>query len=122
MAIVEDIAFTAYPAKDVAALARFYSEHLGLTFENEYAEEGVKLYCEAQVGTGWFALMTIDWMGVPAGSCASITFEVADIETAFARLRKSGIPTEEIHDLPACKIGSFRDAEGNKVTLHQARV
>jgi len=120
MVLVEDIAFTAYPAKDVAALASFYTEHLGLLFGNQYAEEGVELYCEAKIGSGYFALMTTNWMGVAAGSCASIAFEVADIEIAFEKLRKSGVATEEIHVTPVCKLGSFRDLEGNKVTLHQA--
>ncbi len=117
---LKDIAFTAYPAADVASLARFYKDSLGIEFAEPYIENGVALYCEARVGSGYFSLMTSAWMGVAAGSCASIAFEVADIEAAFATLRERGIATEEIHVTPVCKLGSFFDPEGNKVTLHES--
>jgi len=117
---VKEIAFTAYPASDVAALARFYGECLGITFDEPYCENGVALYCEARVGNGYFSLMTATWMGVAPGSCASIAFEVADIDSAFANLREMGISTEEIHRTPVCKLGSFTDPEGNRVTLHES--
>ncbi len=119
---LEEIAFTAYPAADVAALARFYSDELGIEFAEPYVEDGVALYCEARVGNGYFSLMTTAWMGVAPGSCASIAFEVADIESAFASLRARGIATEEIHVTPVCKLGSFADPEGNKVTLHESTI
>ncbi|MDH2908830.1 MAG: VOC family protein [Candidatus Eremiobacteraeota bacterium] len=119
---VTDIAFTAYPARDVAALARFYRESLGIAFDEPYAENGVALYCEARVGSGYFSIMTAAWIGVAPGSSASIAFEVADIEAAFAALRERGIATEEIHVTPVCKLGSFTDPEGNKVTLHESTV
>ncbi len=119
---VREIAFTAYPARDVEGLARFYREHLGIAFEEPYREDGVALYCEARVGGGYFSLMTTAWMGVAPGSCASIAFEVADIEAAFTELRARGVPTEEIHVTPVCKLGSFTDPEGNKVTLHESTV
>ena len=119
---LEDIAFTAYPAADVAALARFYADMLGIEFAEPYAENGIALYCEARVGSGYFAVMTTEWMGVAPGSCASIAFEVADIEAAFSSLRDRGVVTEKIHVTPVCKLGSFADPEGNKVTLHESRV
>ena len=56
--MVKDIAFTAYPAKDVAALRDFYAGTLGLTFTAPFAEDGVLKYDETQVGNGWFAVMT----------------------------------------------------------------
>lgn len=118
--MIRDIAFTAYPAKDVAALRRFYTENLAIRFGTPYAEDGVEKFAEAPVGSGWFALMSVEWAGnAPAGS---IAFEVDDIERAFADLRGKGIKTEEIHETPVCKLGSFCDPEGNKVTLHQTTV
>lgn len=118
--MVKDIAFTAYPAKDVEKLRAFYSDVLGLKFSGPYAEEGVLKYDEAQVGNSWFSVMTTEWGGAaPAGSVA---FEVDDIEKSFADLRTKGIKTEEIHQTPVCKLGSFTDPEGNKVTLHQITV
>jgi predicted enzyme related to lactoylglutathione lyase len=66
--------------------------------------------------------MTAAWMGVAPGSCASIAFEVADIQAAFAALRERGIATGEIHVTPVCKLGAFTDIEGNNVTLHESAV
>lgn len=118
--MIKDIAFTAYPAKDVEKLRAFYSDVLGLTFSGPYVEEGVLKYDEAKVGSGWFSVMTSEWAG--SGPAGSIAFEVDDIETTFAGLRAKGLHTDQIHETPVCKLGSFTDPEGNKVTLHQTTV
>lgn len=115
--VIKDIAFTAYPAKDVEKLRAFYADLLGLRFTGPYSEEGVLKYDEAQVGSGWFSLMTSEWNG--EGPARSIAFEVDDIEKAFADLRAKGVNPDAIHETPVCKLGSFSDPEGNKVTLHQ---
>ncbi len=115
--MVKEIAFTAYPAKNVAKLRAFYAQNLGIAFNPPFSEDGVEKYAEAQVGSGWFAIMTTAWIGeTPA---TSIAFEVDDVEKAFADLRSAGVQAGEIHDTSVCKLGSFTDPEGNKVTLHQ---
>lgn len=118
--MVKDIAFTAYPSNDVAALRRFYGDALGLTFEDPYEQDGVEKYAEARVGSGWFALVTAEWSAFPHADC--VAFEVDDVERATAQLRERGLKVEEIHETPVCKIGAFFDPEGNKVTLHQTTV
>lgn len=118
--MVKEIAFTAYPAKDVAALRSFYSDRLGLRFGRPYEEDGVEKYADAQVGNGWFAVITTEWAG--AGPAKSIAFEVEDVDGAFAALRAAGVNTGEIHDTGVCKMGTFTDPEGNTVTLHQTSV
>ncbi len=118
--MVKDIAFTAYPAADVEALMSFYTDALGLRFADPYSEDGVAKYAEAHVGNGYFSLMTPEWMDVAPGSAAGIVFEVGDIESALSYLSGKGIQTEAIHDTPVCRLSSFHDPEGNKVTLHQA--
>lgn len=118
--MVKEIAFTAYPAKDVEKLRGFYAGALGLQFTRPFSEDGVLKYDEAEIGNGWFCLMTTEWLGdAPA---ASIAFEVDDIDRAFSDLRAQGIETGEIHDTSVCKLGAFTDPEGNKVTLHQTTV
>lgn len=115
--MVKEIAFTAYPAKDVEKLRGFYADALGLNFTAPYSEEGVLKYDEAHIGSGWFSLMTSEWTEVtPNGGVA---FEVDDLEKSLADLKRRGVSTGEIHETPVCKIASFSDPEGNKVTLHQ---
>jgi predicted enzyme related to lactoylglutathione lyase len=118
--LVKDIAFTAYPAKDVVALRDFYAKNLGLKFTGEFAENGTLKYDEAQVGSGWFAVMTTEWADI--APTAGIAFEVDDIEKTVADLRSKDVDVENIYDTPVCKLSSFYDPEGNKVTLHQSTV
>lgn len=118
--MVKDIAFTAYPAKDVAALRDFYVKNLGLKFTGEFAENGALKYDEAQVGSGWFAVMTTEWADIVP--TAGIAFEVDDIENTVSDLRGNGVDVANIYDTPVCRLSSFYDPEGNKVTLHQSTV
>jgi predicted enzyme related to lactoylglutathione lyase len=118
--MVKDIAFTAYPARDVAALRNFYAANLGLKFTGPFAEDGVLKYDEAQVGNAWFAVMTADWVEIaPSGGLA---FEVDDIEKTVADLRGQGVEVGNVYETPVCKLSSFNDPEGNKITLHQTTV
>ena len=119
--MVSDFAFVAYPAKDVLALRKFYEDALGFSFGGIFKESDVEKYAEAKVGSGWFAVMTEEWAGTARGG-GMVAFEVPDIEKAFEELRAKNVRTEQIHDTGVCKLGSFRDPEGNTVTLHQITV
>ena len=118
--MIKDIAFTAYPAKDVKALRAFYTDALGLNFTAAFEQEGALMYDEAKVGNGFFAIATTQWMEDHPGQ--GIAFEVDDIEKTAGDLRSRNIEIGEIHDTPVCRIGSFTDPEGNQVTLHQTTV
>jgi predicted enzyme related to lactoylglutathione lyase len=118
--VVKDIAFSAYPAKNVEELRSFYTEALGFQFSGPFAEDGVLKYDEAKVGNGWFSVMTRDWLQIAPS--AGVTFEVDDIEKTAADLRGKGVEVEQIYDTPVCRLTSFNDPEGNKVTLHQVTV
>jgi predicted enzyme related to lactoylglutathione lyase len=120
--VIKDIAFNAYPAKDVRALRDWYAGTLGLKFTGAWEEHGTLMYDEAQVGSGWFSLMTIDYIQVPPGSASGIVFEVDDLDATIADLRAKGNTVEDAYDTPVCRISSLRDPDGNKVSLHQAKV
>jgi predicted enzyme related to lactoylglutathione lyase len=122
MAMVKEIAFTAYPAKDVAALRKWYQDNLGIPFDNPYVEEGVEKYNEANVGGGFFSVMTSEWIGRDAGSASGVVFEVQDIDNAIADLRGKGLQVDDPYATPVCKLASLTDLEGNKVTLHQITI
>jgi predicted enzyme related to lactoylglutathione lyase len=118
--MVKDIAFTAYPANDVKALRDFYATTLGLNFTGAFEQDGALKYDEAQVGNSWFAVMTTDWAEITPGG--GLAFEVDDIEKTAEALKARDIAIENIYDTPVCRLTSFRDPEGNKVTLHQTTV
>lgn len=117
--MIKDIAFIAYPSNDVAATRAWYEDKLEMTFAGPYTEDGIEKYNEAHLGNGCFSLMAAEWVGREPGSAAGAVFEVDDIETAVQSLRRKGVTVGSIEELPRCKQTSFRDPEGNKVTLHQ---
>jgi predicted enzyme related to lactoylglutathione lyase len=120
--VIKEIAFTVYPAKDVRELREWYERHLGLTFSGEYAEEGVEKYNESTIGGTTFALMAPEWVEREPGTAGSVVFEVDDIDAEVAKLRESGVTVEDPYATPVCKIASFQDGEGNKVSFHQVTV
>jgi len=120
--VIKEIAFTAYTAKDVAALRKWYEDKLGLKFAGAYEEDGVEKYNEAKVGDGYFSVMAHEWIDRAPGSASGIVFEVDDIDASVADLRGKGVEVEDVYTTPVCKLTSLQDAEGNKVTLHQSTV
>jgi predicted enzyme related to lactoylglutathione lyase len=120
--MIKGIAFTAYPAKNVQATREWYEKHLGLKFSGAYAEEGVERYNEVTVDNGTFAVMTHEWIEREPGSGSGVAFEVENIEDASAKLRAGGVTVSDVYETPVCKVASFNDPEGNKVTLHQITV
>jgi predicted enzyme related to lactoylglutathione lyase len=120
--MIKEIAYTAYPSDNVQPTREWYERTLGLNFTAPYAEDGVEKYNEAQIGNTWFSLMTTEWLGRPAGSGVGVMFEVDNIENTARELRDKGVAVEDIYETPVCKITSFTDPEGNKVSLHQMTV
>jgi hypothetical protein len=120
--VIKEIAFTAYPSQDVAALRGWYETNLGLSFNAPYSEEGVEQYNESNVGGGYFAIMNHLWMQQPVGSGAGVGFEVDDLDKRLAELKAKGIESDDPYITPVCKISTIRDLEGNKVILHQITV
>ncbi|MGD0969418.1 MAG: VOC family protein [Candidatus Aquilonibacter sp.] len=118
--MVKDIAFTAYPSDNVKSTREWYEKMLGLKFSGAFEEKGVELYNEANVGPACFALMTPQWIQREAGTGVGVAFEVDNIEGTVKSLRDAGVTVEDIYTTPVCKVASFDDPEGNKVTLHQS--
>ncbi|MDQ6930166.1 MAG: VOC family protein [Candidatus Eremiobacteraeota bacterium] len=120
--MITDIAFTVYPSNDVAKLTGFYTGVLGLKMTNKVEEEGQLQYAEFTVGSGYFGLMTAQWMDRDAGSASGIGFEVDDLTAWLRTLADKGVKTGDPYDTPVCRIASIEDPEGNKITFHQTTV
>ncbi len=120
--MLKDIAFVAYPSKSVQSTREWYEKTLGMKFKMPYAEGGVEMYNEAPVGNGTFSLMTHEWIEREPGSGCGVTFEVDNLDEVLAQLRAKGIEVSDPYETPVCKISSFDDPEGNKVSLHQVTV
>jgi len=120
--MVKEIAFVAYPSRNIKSTREWYEAVLGLNFGPPFAEDGVEQYAEAHLGSGYFSLMTSDWLEREPGTGAGVAFEVDDIDKTVADLRAKGVDAGDPYETPVCKVSSFSDPEGNKVTLHQTTV
>jgi predicted enzyme related to lactoylglutathione lyase len=120
--MVKEIAFVAYPSKSIQSTREWYENMLGLKFGPPFKEEGIEQYAEAQVGSGYFSLMNSDWIEREPGTGVGVAFEVDDIDKTIAELRSKGVKAEDAYATPVCKVTSFNDPEGNRVTLHQVTV
>ena len=104
--LTESQVVTRLPAGDLDRARKFYSEKLGL----EPVEErpgGLRYRC----GDAYFALF--ESAGAASGNHTQMAWEVADLESAVASLRASGVVFEE-YDLPGLKtVHGIADIEGN---------
>ncbi len=119
--MIAEIAFTAYPCRNVESTRRWYEEMLGLTFAGPYSEDGIEKYNEAHIANGCFSLMSDEWLGGSAGTGVGVTFEVRDLDVAVAELGAKGIDVTNPFDGPFCRQATLRDPEGNRITLHQRK-
>ena len=119
--MIKEIAFTAYPCRNVESTRRWYEETLGLTFAGPYIEDGIEKYNEAHIVNGCFSLMSEEWLDGAAGTGIGLTFEVDDLEATLAALGTQGIKATGFFDGPVCKQSTVRDPEGNRIALHQRK-
>src|SRR3954453_17769065 len=97
---------TRLPAQDLDRARRFYAEKLRLEPSDE--RPGGLLY---RFGAVEFALYQS--VGQSPGTFTQMGFEVADVETTVAELRRRGVEFEDV-DVPGLRtIGGIADVEGN---------
>jgi catechol 2,3-dioxygenase-like lactoylglutathione lyase family enzyme len=97
---------TRLPAQDLARARAFYADKLGL----EPVEErpgGLRYQC----GSGRFALF--ESTGAASGTHTQMAWEVDDIETVVAELRRRGVVFEQV-DVPGLRtVDGIAEVEGN---------
>ncbi|HEV2262082.1 MAG TPA: VOC family protein [Candidatus Rubrimentiphilum sp.] len=121
---VKEIAFVAYPAKDVPGLAKFYEDVVGLKLDQTMGEGPEMKFAQFTLpNNGWFSVITLEWADVPPGSGYGVAFEVDDIEATLKSLRGKALDVDDKpYDTPVCRLAQFKDPEGNRVSLHQITV
>jgi catechol 2,3-dioxygenase-like lactoylglutathione lyase family enzyme len=114
---IEGIGQIAIPARDLAAMVRFYHETLGLPLLGQFGElafldcGGVRLMLSVQ----------------EAGNVSILYYRTGDIDATVAALRQKGVQFEDEPHLIARAFGKenwmafFRDVEGNLLGLMEER-
>jgi catechol 2,3-dioxygenase-like lactoylglutathione lyase family enzyme len=123
---------TRLPAQDLARARAFYAEKLGLE-PVEQRPGGLRYQC----GSGRFSLFAS--AGAASGTHTQMAWEVDDIVTVVAELRRRGVVFEQVDlsglrtvdgiaevdgNYPSAGVGElaawFRDSEGNLLGVGQA--
>ena len=120
---VRSIAFTWYSAGDVPAMLAFYRDAVGLRVGRAHPSEDEAQFVEFDLGNDhWFSLLPVGFAEQPAGTNHGVVFEVDDIDAAFAKIKPRAQKADDaIADYEPCRMVSFWDPEGNKVSLHQSK-
>ena len=123
MAKVIGIGGIFFRARDPAALAQWYQQHLGLPIDPGYGgaafqpdtmpDGGMTLWSPFKADTGYFA---------PSDKPFMINLVVDDLDQALAQVRAAGAQVmDETQDEPYGRFGWFIDPEGTKVELWQPK-
>ncbi len=111
-----------FKAKDPAALARWYSDHLGVELE---AWGGARfawkeLDPRGDACTVWNPFSADTTYFAPGTATFMINYRVDDLDAMLAQLRAAGVQVEDkIDDSEYGRFGWAVDPEGNKVELWQ---
>ena len=116
----KEIAFVAYPVTDMARARKFYEGVLNLKPNAPVKSEETR-WVEYDIGPGTLAIgSSPQWL--PSQDGVSAALEVEDFDAAVATLRENNVPIIiGPMDLPACRMATVRDPDGNKITLHQRK-
>ena len=126
MTIVQGIGGVFLYADDAAALAAWYTEHLGLTFTNYGKSHFLELpSADVEPGprtaTTVFALFQAD-EALPAGvRTGRVNFRIGDLDGLLDSLRSRGVAIEPSEDESYGRFAWIRDPEGNRVELWEPR-
>lgn len=104
---------------DAKALARFYTEALGLPLEDE-VHPGVPLHYACELGGVHFAIHPAEgWPGVPTRDAQSpvIALRTADAAAVARRLADEGVEASGPHDHGFALVVSLRDPDGNAIEI-----
>ncbi len=113
--LFKDVAFIAYPVKDVKAARAFYEGPLGLKQTANWQDQWV----EYDIGAGTLAITAADETHKPGQHGPTVGLEVTNFETVLERMKQHSVSTVgQPFDTPVCRGCIIRDPDGNEIILH----
>src|SRR5262249_14207014 len=112
--MLEKVAFTMYPAKDMPRARKFYAEGIGLK-EGSAGNQGDQWWVEYDLpGGGCFAITNFTPAQPSSNAGGTIAFEETDLDALCANLEAKGVKfnSDMIHS-PVCRMRVIEDSEGN---------
>ena len=119
--IFTEVAFTCYPATDLAESRAFYEGILGLkpSIDTPLGEDGG--WVEYEIGAHTFSIgMAPGWLPSPDGPSCGL--ETEDFEATIAALKTAGVSFKmEPFETPVCHMAMVLDPAGNVLIIHKRK-
>jgi catechol 2,3-dioxygenase-like lactoylglutathione lyase family enzyme len=121
--MLEKVAFTMYPVRDVARARKFYEETLGLEVGSSGTNDGKAWWVEYDLpGGGCFAITNFIEDAPSDAAGGTIAFEVADLDRLMDDLKQKGVTFKsDVIQSPVCRMAVCLDTEGNSILLHELK-
>jgi predicted enzyme related to lactoylglutathione lyase len=118
--MLQKVAFTMYPVKDMPRARAFYEETLQLGPGSGGASSP---WVEFDLpGGGCLAITTVTPNEPSASAGGTIAFEVDDLPAAVAELKTKGVTiAAEGIESPVCRMAVVKDPDGNAIILHKLK-
>jgi predicted enzyme related to lactoylglutathione lyase len=118
--MLQKIAFTMYPVKDMPRARAFYEETLQLGPGSGGASSP---WVEFDLpGGGSLAITTVTPNEPSASAGGTIAFEVDDLPATVAELKARGVTVAaEGIESPVCRMAVVKDPDGNAIILHKLK-
>ena len=116
-----EIAFTCYPAANLAESRAFYEGVLGLkaSMVTPYGDDGG--WVEYEIGSHTLSIGKAPGMP-PSADGPSCGLEAADFDGTIAALRKAGVKFRmEPFETPVCHMAMVFDPAGNTLIIHKRK-
>lgn len=118
--MLQKVAFTMYPVKDMARARAFYEDTLAL---GRGSGGPSSPWVEFDLpGGGCLAITTVSESQPSASAGGMIAFEVDDLPATIADLKAKGVnfSADDI-DSPVCRMAIIEDPDGNAIILHKLK-
>jgi len=118
--MLQKVAFTMYPVKEMPRARAFYGETLGL---GPGSGGPSSPWVEFDLpGGGCLAITTVTSQEPSASAGGSIAFEVDDLLATIAELKSKGVSfLDDSIESPVCRMAIIRDPDGNSIILHKLK-
>ena len=114
--MIKEIAFTAYPVKDIKKARKFYEDILGLKASSDFNSGS---WIEYSIGKSTLAIGCMEGWEPSAGG-GSIALEVKGIEKFVSMLKDNKVHIAlDTQIFPNCSMAIIRDIDGNSIILHE---
>jgi catechol 2,3-dioxygenase-like lactoylglutathione lyase family enzyme len=117
--MIQSLAFIAYAVRDIKRSRHFYEDVLGLQLTHSTHGD----WFEYDLGDTTFVITSADAEHPTPVKGALVAFEVDDLDSEIARLKKLGVVFKsETGESPVCRYATLLDPNGNEVLIHQRKL